>query len=349
MRLTQEAIGVIRDRVDILAVIGEYVPLKKSGQNWTGLCPFHADKNTPSFSVNPEKKVFYCFGCGKGGDVFRFLQDKESKSFPEAVELLGRRLGLDVNNRDDRSGIEISAIRNRLRKVAHWSEHKATTEEELDYSMVYWEAVAAPLLTGASKYLIERGVTIETIKEWKIGRTRSVVSGWSFGMPWSYAPTFIGDSRRAVFTIRDRRGKLVGLSGRRIADHGPKYFHWPGFKRNRHLYGADKVDPAKDHLIVVEGFIDVLVLWQLGFNVVGIMGSKISELHIKLLISLLPRGGRMYPMFDGDEAGRLATARLIEDMRHRVPLYSIMLGDHVDPKMMAADDIRKSMELAKLS
>lgn len=352
MKLSSDAINVIRDRVDMLAVVSEYVQLRGSGHTYMGLCPFHPDKATKSFSLDPEKGVFTCFGCQSSGNIFQFIQKIEGLSFPDAVELIAHRVGVDIGS----DALEFAAKRNRATKVRHWSERPAIVEDpEMPHE--YWDELAAPLIDAVPKYALSRGITIETAKSWRLGRTPRECWRQINGFPVPYWPTFAYDAKRLVFTIRNRGGRTVGLSGRKLSGDGPKYFHWPHFKRNKYLYGEDRVDPDKDHLIVVEGFIDVLILWQYGYNAVGLMGSAISEPQIQRMIDLLPTFGELYTMTDGDFAGRKAVYGtddkkhedgLIHKIKGRVPLYVVDLPNGVDPKGLKMDEVGNLLETAKL-
>lgn len=336
----------VRDAVDIVAVVGEHVPLKRAGRLWRGLCPFHREK-TPSFYVNPERRIFKCFGCDAGGDVFRFLQEFERLSFPEALELLAGRAGLPMPRR--RTG---------------------GAPEESPYPALAWAAeryhafLSGPEGATARRYLEERGMGTEMVERFQIGWAPP---GWSslldaaarrFPFPVLSRAGLITEREggghydrfrgRVMFPIRSALGKVVGFGARAMGDEEPKYLNSPEtdvFQKSRLLYG---IHEAREELrrggrgIVVEGYMDVLGMVQAGFlNTVASCGTAFTSEQARLLKRYVDRA---VLLFDGDRAGvkaawRSAGVFLGEGFDVRV----IVLPAEHDPDSFVRDEGREAM------
>ena len=329
----------IRSRLDFKAVVERYVPLKPAGKGrWKGLCPFHNEK-TPSFYVDENKGMFYCFGCKAGGDVFKFVQMIEGVDFREALERLAQETGVELPERGParkptRDLIEVNQL-----ALSYFREHlegpaldylrgrglaDATIERyALGFAPKRWDGLLRHLQRqGVSPELALRaGVLAE-----KEGRFYDRLRG------------------RVVFPIRDPMGRVVAFTGRALADEdAPKYLNTPEtdvFKKNRLLYGypeARKSLRERKRAIVVEGLFDVLALAQMGWTeTVAVLGSALSPDQARLLERAEVE--RLYLAFDADEAGRKATlAGLDVGVARRFLTYAVLLPEGRDPGDLLGD------------
>ncbi|MBI4655017.1 MAG: DNA primase [Nitrospirae bacterium] len=297
----------IKNRLDIVDVISEYIPLKKAGQNHKGLCPFHTEK-TPSFLVSPSKQIYHCFGCGNGGDVFTFLTQYENISFQEAVEILAKRAGVVLKKprKDAVDTQEKETILNLNKDVlVFYQKALHQTSEALEYLKkrgITGEALGIFSLGYAPQkrdalfsYLKNKGYKAETIK--KVGLINYGNSG--------YYDTF---RHRIIFPIFDLRGEVIAFGGRVIStEDEPKYLNSPEtavFNKSRALYGLNIAKESIKKLgntILVEGYFDAITSHMYGFsNTVAPLGTAITEGHGKL-IKRFTRDVLL--MFDGDDAG----------------------------------------------
>ncbi len=315
---------VIKDRLDIVQIIGEYITVKKAGTNWKANCPFHHEKS-PSFMVHQDKQIWHCFGCGKGGDVFSFVQEIEGMDFPEVLKLLAKR-----------AGVEIAAYKsdgdNGLR--ARLLEINSTAAYFFHHMLLEMEASKA-----ARDYLERRQVKPETIKDWQIGfvpdqwelLTKYLVKkgyaledmvtagltikreGADVQTGKGYYDRFRG---RVMFPISDAHGNIVGFTGRVLVEtetSGGKYVNTPQsplYDKSRVLYGIHKAKTAiksKDLAVLVEGQMDVVACHQAGMtNVVAASGTALTAEQIKLLKRYTPN---IAMAFDADAAGQNAGKR----------------------------------------
>lgn len=307
-------------RTDIVELIARHIELKKAGSNMMGLCPFHHEK-TPSFSVSPDKQLYYCFGCGKGGGAFQFLTEHDGYSFPEAVEYLAEKAGMEVPKSDARPEDEQRRQRARelLAKVA--------------------DAFARVLASGKGKlardYIERRGLPETIVQHYKLGlapggygfleqcfgKSRSVLTQLeAVGLLFKNDRGSYGDRfrDRLVFPIRDRRGHVVGFGGRILGDGEPKYLNSPEtpyFHKADLLYGFSE---HRDHirkrkqLLIVEGYMDVLMLAAHKLPIaLAPLGTAIGERQIREIFRL---NDSPVFCFDGDKAGRQAAWRALERM-----------------------------------
>jgi DNA primase len=323
-RIPQAFLDDLLERVDIVEVIDRRVKLRKSGKNYTARCPFHEEK-TPSFSVNPDKQFYYCFGCGAGGNALGFLMDYENLDFPRAVEALAASAGLEVPREPARGGQE-NPEREQGNKALY-----ALMEEVATY---YRRQLRQhPQANRAVSYLKQRGLTGEIAKRFDLG----------FAPPgWHNLLKALGDTParqallkdsgmlvenedgklydrfrdRVVFPIRDQRGRVVAFGGRVLGDDKPKYLNSPEtgiFHKGRELYGlfeARQANRKLERLLVVEGYMDVIALAQHGIsNATATLGTATSRAHLERIYRLCPE---VVFCFDGDEAGRKAAIRAME-------------------------------------
>lgn len=327
--IPEEKITEIKDATDIVDVVGEAVLLKKAGRNFQGLCPFHSEK-TPSFTVSPEKQMFYCFGCGEGGNVFTFLMKQRGLSFPEAVKTMA-----------DRSGIAVPEGRQTPEQKRRQRERDAILQlNEMAQGLYRKTLRNDPRGQAARDYLANRGFQKEILDTFQIG---FAPEGWDnltryfqrrgFSLSTAVKAGLISRRRqgqgyydrfreRIIFPIRDQRGRVVAFGGRVLDDALPKYLNSPEttvYHKSRSLYGLDTAQShcrAEERVYIVEGYLDVMALHQNGIrNVVGTLGTALTRDHIRLLRNSIGSSGRAILVFDSDEAGIKAAHRSIETFR----------------------------------
>jgi DNA primase len=316
-RYGDNAIDEVRQRTDIVEIIGAHVRLRRTGRNFVGLCPFHNEK-TPSFSVNAERGFYHCFGCGAGGTVFNFIMKVEGLTFPEAIRSLATRYGVSLPElkNDGPAAAERDALTRANQTAAEF------------YAHVLWNTHDGEL---AREYLRSRGITLET--------ARAFMLGFSPARPASLAKALekrglteagvkagvvkrdamgLHDAFRArvMFPIRDAQGKVIAFGGRVLDARMPKYLNspeTPAYSKTRTLYGLPEARQAiasQDRVIIVEGYFDVIALWQAGFReTVASCGTSLTVEQLRLLSRYTKN---VFACFDGDEAGRKASLRALE-------------------------------------
>ncbi len=345
--IPQSFINDLIDRVDIVDVIGGRVALKKTGKNYSGLCPFH-DEKSPSFSVSPDKQFFHCFGCQESGTALTFLMKYERMEFVEAVEALAKDLGLTVpREKSSRNYVEVDqgiyqalegaegiyrlALRGADLAVAYLKSRGLTGITARDFGIGYapegWHNVSEALMAkgATSDALLQAGLTIKNDNGRVYDRFR----------------------HRIMFPIRDMRGRVIGFGGRKLGDEeGPKYLNSPEtpvFSKSQELYGLYEARKALrniDRLLVVEGYMDVVALAQNGFrNAVATLGTATGEAHYRKLYRYTDE---VVCCFDGDKAGRAAAWRALESAlpvlnEHR-QLKFVFLPDGEDPDSLVRDN-----------
>ncbi len=322
-QIPQRFIDDLLARVDVVEVVGERVKLKKAGRNHSGLCPFHQEKS-PSFTVSADKQFYHCFGCGAHGNALRFLMEYENLRFPEAVEQLAARLGMEV----PREGADDPRAQARERK-----RKEGVNLLELSASF-YRERLKMPEAEAARRYLADRGLSPEVQQAFAIGYAPA---GWDvlkrhllergvadavqieYGLLVHHEDsgrTYDRFRDRVMFPIRDIRGRTIAFGGRVLGDAKPKYLNSPEtpvFHKGRELYGlyeARQANPRLERLVIVEGYMDVVALAQFGIrNAVATLGTSTSDEHLGRLFRMV---GEVVFCFDGDRAGRQAAARALE-------------------------------------
>ncbi|MEL0094096.1 MAG: DNA primase [Pseudomonadales bacterium] len=321
-RLPQSFLDDLLDRVDIVEVVDRRVKLKKAGKNYSACCPFH-DERTPSFSVNPERQFYYCFGCGAGGNALGFIMDYERLDFREAVEGLAQSVGLEIPQDDPRSGNDAPRDQNK------------PLYETLERASKFYERALRqhPERHKVVNYLKGRGLTGEIARDFRIG---FAPPGWDNLLQANGSEqaeqdllmrsgmlvkndkgrTYDRFRERVIFPIQDQRGRVIAFGGRVLGDDKPKYLNSPEtavFQKSRELYGlwqARKHPRRIERIVVVEGYMDVIALAQYGIPyAVATLGTSTSETHLERLFRIVPE---VVFCFDGDEAGRKAAFRGLE-------------------------------------
>ncbi|MFJ5747504.1 DNA primase [Peribacillus frigoritolerans] len=343
-RIEDEKINQIREAVDIVDLIGEYVQLKKQGRNYFGLCPFHGE-NSPSFSVSTEKQIFHCFGCGAGGNIFTFLMDIEGYSFVESAKVLAEKgnvpLEVEINKDSKRSNMPAGAqqmveAHDLLRKFYHHL--LVNTKEGQD----------------ALEYLLKRGFTEETIEKFQIGYS---LDSWDFvskfllkrGFPAEYMEQagliifrekdesyFDRFRNRVMFPIMDHQGNTIAFSGRAMGDDEPKYLNSPEtpiFNKSKTLYNFHHARPhirKKEQAVIFEGFADCISAVGAGVeNAVATMGTALTDQHIQLLKR---NTDQILICYDSDSAGLNAANRAVNMLHdHEFSVKVALMPDNLDP------------------
>jgi DNA primase len=336
VRYSEEILDEIRNRLDIVELISEYVSLKPSGKGYKGLCPFHQEK-TPSFMVDSEKQIFHCFGCGEGGNIFTFVMKMEKVKFPEAVKILADKAGISLptfENQNNKSAPERELIF-RLNEIA------------ADY---YHKNLFLAQGKVALQYLLKRNFTKEVIKKFYLGyalpgyehlmhillakkiplsdlfKAGLVVKSSKSGKTMDYF------RNRIIFPIFNLQGNIIAFGGRVLDDKLPKYINSPEtvvYSKAKHLYGlfqAKKSIRQKNQVIIVEGYTDVLMAHQYGFeNVVASLGTALTSQQIDLVKR---HADEVLVAFDSDTAGKSATLRslnMIKKAGMKVRIISLPL------------------------
>ncbi len=313
-RIPDSVIEEVHRRSDIIEVVGSYVQLTRKGNRWWGLCPFHSEK-TPSFVVSQENNLYYCFGCGKGGNAVSFLMDIDSLSFPEAINFLAEKAGveihLDSKNEQTKGSLKaLEDLYSRVSKTFHW--------------LLYNHPQAAE----ARDYLESRGINRETSEVFRLGWAPSD-GQWLYGflIDKKYSAQFLATSGlfsnksptwsffvdRLMFPVMPDMGRVIAFSGRGFNDKGPKYKNSPEtalYRKSLHLYGlgqAKKSIRDTKRAVLCEGNLDVLSCCQSGIKeAVAPLGTALTENQTKTLKRLTPT---IVLMFDGDKAGIDGTMR----------------------------------------
>ena len=313
-RISQEVIEQIRQTADILDIISEVVNLKKRGQNYFGLCPFHNEK-TPSFSVAPAKEIYHCFGCNAGGNVFHFLMEYEKMTFVEAVKTMGDRYGIEVKlGEDDRNQEELKRLRDFQSSASEF------------YEKLLGSSEGKPV----TEYLKGRGLSKDVIKDFQLGfapdswdrllklARKNGVPGKIMDKSGMFTRTekgvFDRFRNRLMFPIHNPGGQVIAFGGRAMDEEDPaKYMNSPEtilYSKSRVFYGLNKTQKAirkTGTSILVEGYMDLLQLYQAGItNVLAVAGTAFTENHVHQIRKLTRK---IILMYDGDSAGRDASVR----------------------------------------
>ena len=341
--ISPDKIDEVKRRADIVDLVSEYVTLKKGGRNFLGLCPFHKEK-TPSFTVNRDKQIFYCFGCGEGGNVLTFLMKMNDMSFPEAVRHLAGKTGVVIPERIlTREEKERSSVRDEIIRINQIA------------AKYFFGNLFSPAGKEAREYIRNRGLRDEVIKEFRLG---FAIDGWRHLKEYfekakislklveqagliipktngggSFYDRFRG---RLIFSIEDVGGNVVAFGGRIIGDGEPKYLNTSEslvYIKGKNLYGLNRTKEdirKKGYVILVEGYFDLITLWDAGIrNVVATLGTALTRDHVDLIRRYT---GQVVAIFDPDIAGKKALARSIElFLSGNLRAKAVILPDGHDP------------------
>ena len=323
MTIPQSFIQELLARVDVVDIVGRYVPLKKGGANFMGLCPFHGEKS-PSFSVSPSKQFYHCFGCGKNGNAIGFLMEHAGMGFVEAVQDLAQQVGLQVPD-DDISPQE-------KERAAAARQKQATLTDVLEKAALAYRGQLRES-QRAIAYFKGRGVSGEVARNYGLGYApegwRNLASVFpQYDDPLLEESGLVivnqddGDKRydrfrdRVMFPIRNVKGECIGFGGRVLGDDKPKYLNSPEtpvFHKGRELYGLFEARTAireQGYALVTEGYMDVVALAQLGFpNTVATLGTACTPDHVQKLLRFTDA---LVFSFDGDNAGRRAARKALD-------------------------------------
>ena len=332
----------VKQQADIVRVVGEYVQLKKGGQNFRGLCPFHSEK-TPSFNVHPVRQIYHCFGCGKGGDVFNFVMEMERCEFPEAVRIVAEKCGIPVPSKRERTPEEKRESQQRSLLVEMHRETQAFFVKQLEGTL---EGKAA------RAYLEDRGLDKEVLVRFGIGYAPSGGDLLLRHLKPRYPEPLLAASglvsrdaggrlfdrfrRRIMFPIANESGKIVAFGGRALGDEQPKYLNSPEspiYSKSNVLYHLDRAREAlrqQDFAVLVEGYMDAIAAARAGAgNVVASCGTSLAEPQVKLL-SRFTR--RIVVNYDPDTAGQAATERSLAILlEHGFEVRVLALPGKADP------------------
>ena len=353
-------------RIDIIDVIEPRVKLRKTGKNYSGLCPFHQEKS-PSFTVQPDKQFYYCFGCGAGGNALGFVMNFENLEFVDAVETLAKSIGVDVPREDGGTAKQ------------HNSRHDALLKALQDISLFYHQQLRQhPQRQRAVDYLKKRGLSGEIARDFGLGyappgwdnvlkafadgdkaqQNLLIEAGMLIENPDNQRnPLYDRFRDRIMYPIRDSRGRVIGFGGRVLGDEKPKYLNSPEtpvFRKGEELYGlyeARKKLRHPERFLIVEGYMDVIALAQNGIHYsVATLGTATSASHLRVLFKHV---SEVVFCFDGDNAGREAAWRalqqalpLMEDGRSARFLF-LPEGQDPDTQVRAIGAVAFEASLAK--
>src|SRR5215213_3570000 len=344
--MARDAVQEVRERTDIVDLVGQYVQLKKAGRSYKGLCPFHQEK-TPSFIVFPDSQNFHCFGCGRGGDAFSFYMGVERAEFREALQELAKRAGVQLDSAPVATP-ELDAHRQRLvelnelaatffanilrNSAAGEQGRRLADERGLNEEMIqrFQLGFAPDSWDALHQFFVARGVDPAVAHEAGLLQERD--SG-------GYYDRF---RNRFMFPIRDRDGRVVGFGGRALGDGMPKYLNSPQspvFDKSGLLYALDLARDEirkRDEVVIVEGYMDVIAAHQFGHaNVVAAMGTALTDAQVD---QVKRASKRIVLALDADAAGQMATLRSLESMPNAL--------DHVEsPVPDAAGIVRFERKL----
>ena len=346
-RIPENLLEDILSRVDIVEMISGYIPLKKAGSNFKANCPFHTEK-TASFMVSPQRQIYHCFGCGESGNAFKFLMRHERMEFPEAVEMLARKCGVNLPDQNTPELARAVSLNSQLYKV-----------NELAVKF-YENNLHSGSANPAIKYLTDRGIKLETIKEFHLGLA---ASGWDnlinylrsknvplalmeqagLVLPKDSGGYYDRFRQRIIFPVFDIRSRMIGFGARVMDSSLPKYINSPEtpvYVKGKNLFGfnlsKDFIRDA-DSVVIVEGYLDFIIPYQEGLkNIVASQGTALTLEQIKLLKRYTYN---VVMVYDGDPAGEIATLRsldLLIDEGINVKVVSLPKG--MDPDTLVRQE-----------
>ena len=338
MYFSEELIEEIRQRNDIVDVISGYVKLQKKGSSYFGLCPFHNEKS-PSFSVSRQKQMYYCFGCGAGGNVITFIMEYENYTFAEAVRLLAERAGVDIPE------VEYS------KEAKEKADLKATLLEINKLAAKYFYAqLKTEHAKHAHTYLTRRGLSEDTITAFGLGYSNKYSDDlYKYLKTKGYSDELLVKAglisasekgvydkfwNRVMFPIMDANNRVIGFGGRVMGDGEPKYLNSPEtevFDKSRNLYGLNRARTSrKSYFLICEGYMDVIALHQAGFNnAVASLGTAFTPGHAALIKRYV---NEVYLTFDSDGAGTKAALRALPILKEAgITAKIIRMDPYKDP------------------
>jgi DNA primase len=336
MAIPETIVDQVQARSDIVEVVSRYIPLSKAGRNFKAPCPFHNEK-TPSFVVSPDKQIYHCFGCGAGGNVFSFLMKYENLSFPEVVEMLAQKAGIQLPRFGPRK--ELTSLATQLYKVN-------------ELAIQFFEGCLPPG-REARDYLVSRAITAETIKKFRIGYSPD---SWDGVLKFLSSKGINGDiaqkaglaitserggyydrfRKRLIFPIFDLKDRALGFGGRVLDSSLPKYMNSPEtyiYSKGRNLYGLNHAKESikkAGYALVVEGYLDFIIPYQAGVrNIVATLGTALTIDQVKLLKRF---ANTVIMVYDPDEAGEAASLRNMDlFISEGVNVYIAELPKGFDP------------------
>ena len=341
--ISQETINAVQNSADIVSIIGEYTKLERRGSDWWGCCPFHNEK-TASFHIEPDKKFYYCFGCHAGGDVIKFIMEQEKVSYTDAITTLAKRTGIEIkytNGAPEKENPQLKII------------EQYTELYERTASMFHYFLIETPQGKSALEYITSRGISLETIKKFKLGFAPTDKK-WlkNFLLKKNFSKEFLLNSglfskkypdiaffsNRLMFPIFNRRGQVVALGGRQLTNdpNSPKYLNSGDliqYKKGETLYAfnfAKKAIREVKKVIFCEGYMDCIAYHQCGIEyAVAPLGTALTEMQIKIIRPFIDE---VLLSFDSDGAGQKATMRAILMLRkENITVRIIKLTGGKDP------------------
>ena len=336
--IPEDKVLEIKNAADIVEVVSESVLLKKTGKNYVGLCPFHSEK-TPSFTVSPQKQIFYCFGCAAGGNVFSFIMKRDGISFPEAARILSKQYGINIPVKT--MSKEQEMLRSERENLF------AVNRQAMGF--FFNNLLSAPSGKQAVLYLKKRGISQETIEIFRIGYAPEGWNNINNFFQKKKIPLDIVEKagliikrekkdgfydrfrNRIIFPIFNVNMHVIGFGGRVLSDDLPKYLNSPEtpiYNKSSSLYGLHRARQKcreTETVYIVEGYFDLLALHQNGIqNSVATLGTSITTEHVHILRTVIGKDGQVVLVFDSDDAGMNAALRSL----------GIFMNAEVDAKIM---------------
>lgn len=360
MYYPEETVEEVRMRNDIVDVISGYVKLQKKGSNYFGLCPFHNEKS-PSFSVSPSKQMYYCFGCGAGGNVITFVMEYENYTFPEALKMLADRAGVKLPeveySKEERARADLRSTLLEINKLA---------------ANYFYYQLNQPQGKVGYDYLRKRGLTDETLKHFGLGFSNKTSNDlYQYLRSKGYKDDILKETglvtldergtydkfwNRVMFPILDVNSRVIGFGGRVMGDGEPKYLNSPEtkvFDKSRNLYGMNFARTSRGkYILICEGYMDVIAMHQAGFtNAVASLGTAFTTQHATLLKRYTDK---VVLTYDSDGAGVKAALRAIPILKNvGISIKVLNMQPYKDPdefiKNLGADAFRERIEQAKNS